>query len=140
MEADALLVTLANDLSSTYDLSKETARKLSTKSFLPHRLLSTNGKESKLGGVKKRGKIAIYRYISYRLGEDILSLNAVMIDKDEERVSWRVDGPDHLLLNKEDRYPELNITVGAWFDEFFDAEQKFRMLVDAVAPRNGSPK
>ncbi len=145
MDADALLVTLANNLRSNYDLSETTARKLSTKPFRPHRLLSKNGKESKLGGAKKRGQIAIYRYISYRLGNDIVSLAAVMVDKDQGRVTWNVSGPDHLLPNQENSSPESEIkrwarTREVWFDKFSDAENKFRELMSAVAPKSRPQK
>ena len=134
-EADAFLVDLANKLSFEYDLSEATARALSTKSFRPHRLLAKNGKQSKLGGIKKRGRIAIYRYISYRRDDDIVGLAAVMINKDEEGVIWKVDGPDRLLPNREDRYPGLEISWGVWFVQFADAEVQFRLLLNAIAPK-----
>jgi hypothetical protein len=135
IEADVLLVDLANKLNVEYDLSEAAARALSNGRFRPHRLLAKNGTQSKLGGIKKRGQIAIYRYISYRRNDDIVGLAAVMINKDDEGVFWKVDGPEHLLHNREDRYPELEIDWGVWFAQFSEAEAQFRTLLNAIAPK-----
>lgn len=135
IEANALLVELAKKLNEIYDLTVETARKLSTRPFRPHRLLAKNGQESKIGGVKKRGEVAIYRFISYRINEDIVSLAAVMIDKEAESVTWLVGGPDRLLQNTETRPVGSETGQGVWLAQFADAAEQFTKLLDAIAPK-----
>ena len=135
IDADALLVTLAHKLVEVYDLSEETARKLSTKNFRAHRLLSKNSKQSKIGGVKKRGEVAIYRFISYRINDESVSLAAVMIDKNDTDVFWMVNGPIRLLPNQESCSFGEEICIGVWCNQFIDAEAQFIKLLDALAPK-----
>ena len=134
IDADNCLVTLAKKLDESYDLTEETARGLSTAPFRAHRLLAKSGKESKIGGVKKRGEVAIYRFISYRINEDVASLAAIMIDKDDESVVWLVGGPDRFLPDQESRQLGSEIGQGVWLAQFSEAEERFRKLVDAIAP------
>lgn len=134
-DTDELLVRLANDLMTTYDLSEETAQKLSANRIRPLSMLSKNGKMSKIGGFKKRGEVAIFRYISYRIGDATISLAAVMAREGEDQVTWRVDGPDHLVPAKEERYLGTKTSRGVWFNNFEDTAEKFRDLIALLAPK-----
>lgn len=139
IDADDLLVGLANELDSEFDLSEATARMLATTKFRPHRLLAKGGKHSKLGGVQKRGQVAVYRYISYRRDDASISLAAVMGDKADGRAVWRIDGPETLVPGKESRFPGLDIDLGVWCETFDEAKEKFRRLIETLAPkRRGS--
>ena len=133
-EADESLVTLARDLSLTFDLSPSTAKRLSSIPIRALTLLSKSGDASKIGGVKKRGEAQIYRYISYRISSYEVSLAAVMVSADEDRVSWRIDGSDELVTEKTQRYCGLEISYGMWFDDFEPAAKKFRELIAIIAP------
>ena len=134
-DADNLLVTLAKKIDESYDLTEKTAKGLSTAPFRAHRLLAKSGKESKIGGVKKRGEVAIYRFISYRINQDIVSVAAVMIGKDDENVFWFVGGPDRLMPEQESRPIGTETIQGMWFENIADAEFEFRQLLNAIAPR-----
>jgi len=134
-DADELLCQLATELMASYDLSKETALKLSGNRIRPLALLSKNGKLSKLGGIQKRGQFAVYRYISYRTSDATVSLAAVMAHEDEGRVTWQMNGPDHLVTEKEERYPNTEVSRGAWFEDFESAAAQFRRLIAKIAPK-----
>ena len=138
IEADSLLVSFVFELSNIYDLTEARASSLARKPFRPHSLLARNNRESKLGGLRSQGRVAIYRYISYRLNDDILSLSGILIEKEDNLLLWRVDGPDRLMADKEDRYPALGLKPAMWVDNFTEAEQIFRLLIDAIAPRRTS--
>ena len=81
-----------------------------------------------------QGEVAIYRFISYRINEDVASLAAIMIDKDDESVVWLVGGADSFLPDQESRQLGSEIGQGVWLAQFSEAEERFRKLVDAIAP------
>lgn len=86
-------------LSKKYDLSAETAQKASAdvKRFQTHNLTQPNG-TAKLGGLQRKGKCAMDRYISYRVRDDILSLNAFRLkNADTSPVEFHVFGPQEHL-------------------------------------------
>ena len=94
-ECSHQLSELAKHLSSKYDLTAETATKKSegVKGFRPHSLTAKNG-QAKLGGEQRTGRVAMDRYISYRLKNDIVSLTAWLESKeDPENLKWQVFGP-----------------------------------------------
>lgn len=88
------LSDLATYLSFKYDLSSETAAKMSKeiKGFRAHQITAKNG-QAKLGGDQRIGKVAIDRYISYRVGNEPVALTALLISQDsEEGLLWQVLG------------------------------------------------
>jgi hypothetical protein len=62
-------------MAAKYDLSEETAKAKSegVKGFRSHKLLDAQG-YAKLGGYQRDGSVAVDRYVSYRRGNDIVSL------------------------------------------------------------------
>ena len=76
------LAVVGKEMAEKYDLSEETARARSAgvKGFRSHKLLDAKG-YAKLGGHQRDGTVAVDRYISYRRGNDIVSLG-VWLPKD----------------------------------------------------------
>jgi hypothetical protein len=76
---------VAEALGKRFDLTAQTARKLSIGSsrFMPHSLTAKNG-EAKTGGAMKEGKLAIDRYISYRLRDELISLAYILFKEEPE--------------------------------------------------------
>ncbi len=76
------LAVVGKEMAEKYDLSEETAkaRSAGVKGFRSHKLLDAKG-YAKLGGHQRDGTVAIDRYISYRRGNDIVSLG-VWLPKD----------------------------------------------------------
>ncbi len=77
------IAVIGNDVAGKYDLSEATAKAKSSgvKGFRAHRLLDSKG-HAKLGGHQRNGTVAIDRYISYRLGNDVVTLG-VWLPKDK---------------------------------------------------------
>jgi hypothetical protein len=76
------LAAVGKEMAEKYDLTEETAKARSegVKGFRSHKLLDAKG-FAKLGGHQRDGTVAIDRYISYRRGNDIVSLG-VWLPKD----------------------------------------------------------
>src|ERR1700755_954895 len=74
-EVSGQLAAVGKEMAEKYDLSEETAKANSAgvKGFRSHRLLDAKG-YAKLGGHQRDGTGAVDRYISYRRGNDIVSL------------------------------------------------------------------
>ena len=81
-EVSERLAVVGKEMAAKYDLSEETAKAKSegVKGFKAHRLLDSKG-FAKLGGHQRDGSVAIDRYISYRRGNDIVTLG-VWLPKD----------------------------------------------------------
>jgi len=81
-EMSAELAAVGKQMAEKYDLSEETAkaRSAGVKGFRSHKLLDAKG-YAKLGGHQRDGSVAIDRYISYRSGNDIVTLG-VWLAKD----------------------------------------------------------
>jgi hypothetical protein len=142
-----LLVAVAKDLASKYDLGPEKARSLSigTKRFIPHKLLDGKG-NAKTGGAQKAGRVVFDRYISYRLRDDNYALVGILLDGDDEAgVRYQVLGPSSLLSNYrlfKDLRPYLldGETLGGnlggeEFDNFEEASARYVWMIDQVAPK-----
>lgn len=149
LEQDAveMIVDLANELKKIYDFGTDKARSLSadTKHFMPHRLLDSKG-SAKVGGAQKQGRVAFDRYISYRLKDEIYALLAILFDSEDQRsVKYQVFGPPRLLENfaplAEVRPYLMDDEVigkssgGEEFDNFKEAADRFRWLIEQVAPK-----
>jgi hypothetical protein len=136
-------------LASRYDLSLETARNLSAgaKNFKAHNLTAKNG-EAKTGGAKKEGKLEIDRYISYRVGESLVSLAFIQFkDEPEENARYYVIGTDDVMTEGQ-RFTELlaDKTGYGWspaftarmnvvsFDESGLATVAYEALIAKLAP------
>jgi len=76
------LAEVGKQMAEKYDLSEETAKAKSAgvKGFRSHKLLDAKG-FAKLGGSQRDGTVAIDRYISYRRGNDVVTLG-VWLPKD----------------------------------------------------------
>ena len=91
----------ALELGSKYDLSPDTARTLSvgTPRFQPHRLTQNDG-TAKIGGLQRSGRCRMDRYVSYRRGNDVISLNIWLpAEAKDEELEFQVFGPKALLEN-----------------------------------------
>ena len=93
------LAAVGKEMAAKYDLSEETAKAKSAgvKGFRSHKLLDAKG-YAKLGGHQRDGTVAVDRYISYRLGNDIVSLG-VWLPKDAplEDHEFHVGAPPAML-------------------------------------------
>lgn len=76
---------VAVELNGRYDLSRETARKLSvgTKHFQPHSLTDPKG-DGKTGGSMKGGRMQIDRYISYRVRDSVACVAYLLFPGESE--------------------------------------------------------
>ncbi|QWG20405.1 hypothetical protein KMZ68_11500 [Bradyrhizobium sediminis] len=93
------LAAVGREMAAKYDLSEETAKAKSAgvKGFRAHKLLDAKG-YAKLGGMQRDGSVAIDRYISYRRGTDVVSLNVFLLkDQPIEAHEFHVIAPKALL-------------------------------------------
>jgi hypothetical protein len=83
-EVSEQLAAVGREMAAKYDLSEQTAkaRSAGVKGFRAHKLLDSKG-SAKLGGHQRNGTVAVDRYISYRRGNDIVTLG-VWLPKDRE--------------------------------------------------------
>lgn len=98
-EISGQLAAVGKELAEKYDLSEETAKEKSigVKGFRSHKLLDAKG-YAKLGGLQRDGTVAIDRYISYRRGNDIVTLG-VWLPKDApiEDHEFHVSAPPAMI-------------------------------------------
>ena len=93
------LADVGREVAAKYDLTEETAKAKSVgvKGFKAHRLLDAKG-FAKLGGMQRDGSVAVDRYISYRRGPDIVSLNVFLLkDQPVESHEFHVIAPKAML-------------------------------------------
>ena len=95
------LATVGKEVAGKYDLSEATAKAKSAgvKGFKSHKLLDAKG-YAKLGGHQRNGAVAVDRYISYRLGNNIVALG-VWLPKDQplDAHEFHVTGPAAAIDN-----------------------------------------
>ena len=93
------LAAVGKAMAEKYDLSEATAKARSAgiKGFRSHKLLDAQG-YAKLGGSQRDGSVAVDRYISYRRGNDIVTLG-VWLSKDAPIADheFRVSAPAAML-------------------------------------------
>jgi hypothetical protein len=98
-EMSGQLAVVGKEMAEKYDLSEETAKARSegVKGFRSHKLLDAKG-YAKLGGHQRDGTVAVDRYISYRRGNDIVTLG-VWLPKDAavESHEFHVSGPAAMI-------------------------------------------
>jgi hypothetical protein len=93
------LATIGKQMAEKYDLSEETAKAKSAgvKGFRSHKLLDAKG-FAKLGGHQRDGTVAIDRYISYRRGNDVVTLGVWLLkDAPLEDHEFHVSGPAGMI-------------------------------------------
>jgi hypothetical protein len=86
-------------MAAKYDLSEETAKAKSAgiKGFRSHKLLDAQG-YAKLGGHQRDGTVAVDRYVSYRRGNDIVSLGVWLLkDAPIESHEFHVSAPAAMI-------------------------------------------
>ena len=96
--------------------------------------------------MQKAARVAFDRYISYRLKDEVYALLAILFDsKEDNHVKYQVFGPPRLLENfapLSDVRPYLlddeviGISAGGEeFNNFEEASNRFKWLIDQVAPK-----
>ena len=94
-EISGQLAAVGKEMAEKYDLSEETAKAKSAgiKGFRSHKLLDAQG-YAKLGGSQRDGTVAVDRYISYRRGNDIVTLGVWLLKEAPiEDHEFHVSGP-----------------------------------------------
>jgi hypothetical protein len=107
----AQLAAVGKEMAEKYDLSEETAKAKSAgvKGFRSHKLLDAKG-YAKLGGHQRDGTVAVDRYISYRRGNDIVTLGVWLLkDAAVEDHEFHVSAPPHMI---EDGKPFSDVRPG----------------------------
>jgi hypothetical protein len=98
-EVSARIAEVGKAMAAKYDLSEDTAKTKSAgvKGFKSHRLLDSKG-SAKLGGHQRNGSVAVDRYISYRLGNDVVSLGVWLLkDAQVESHEFHVIAPASMI-------------------------------------------
>ncbi len=98
-DMSAQLAAVGREMADKYDLSEETAKANSAgvKGFRSHKLLDAKGL-AKLGGHQRDGTVAVDRYISYRRGNDIVTLGVWLLkDAPVEDHEFHVSGPAAMI-------------------------------------------
>jgi hypothetical protein len=93
------LAAVGKEMAEKYDLSEETAKAKSAgvKGFRSHKLLDAKG-FAKLGGHQRDGTVAVDRYISYRCGNDIVTLGVWLLkDAPLEDHEFHVSAPASMI-------------------------------------------
>jgi hypothetical protein len=93
------IAAVGKEMAEKYDLSEETAKAKSAgvKGFRSHKLLDAQG-YAKLGGSQRDGTVAVDRYISYRLGNDIVTLGVWLLkDAPIDAHEFHVSGPAAMI-------------------------------------------
>lgn len=142
-EAAALLRTFASGLLAKYDLSAETAKRLSKgiKGFRAVELLGKTG-SAKLGGLQRNGSVSLESYISYRLRDDRVFLAYLLLkDRPISEARWVTFGPRRLLPDAQLVAEQMeglgNIyagEVGLVTESFAAASDLFAQLIREFAP------
>jgi hypothetical protein len=98
-EISGQLAAVGKQMADKYDLSEETAKARSegVKGFRSHKLLDAKG-FAKLGGSQRDGTVAVDRYVSYRLGNGIVSLGVWLLkDAPIEDHEFHVSAPAGMI-------------------------------------------
>ena len=93
------IAAVGREMAAKYDLSEDTAkaRSADVKGFRAHKLLDSKG-SAKLGGHQRNGSVAVDRYISYRRGNDVVSLGVWLLkDSPVESHEFHVIAPSSMI-------------------------------------------
>lgn len=140
------IADLAHDIAKSYDLSEATASKLSEgfKGFKAHKALGSDGL-AKTGGLKKEGKAQISRLTSYRVKEEIVALEAILLKgASPDALRYVVRAPKSRMprgLPIADIIPELAgsdiakaVAHFIAYEDFDEAANHYRELISQLAP------
>jgi hypothetical protein len=147
-EVSSDLSAFAAELSREFDLSKETAIRLSAgiPRYKPHSIAGKDGK-AKIGGWKRKRLCDLDTYISYRLKNDVLTLGAWLgKGRPEQELEYQVMGSSSLFespLSHRDLRPGIPAGpeallhgYGVRFSNPGDAKKLFHSLLLKIgAPR-----
>ena len=137
-EADAQLTALAKNLLAKYDLSPDTAKRLSQgiKGFRSLELIGKNG-ATKVGGLQRNGALALDRYVSYRRRNALIKMEYVLLNgRPIEDARWLVIAPLSLLpegLVITEQMPGLKAIKGAFEGETGIVTNDFDQAAGAFA-------
>jgi len=98
-DMSAQLAAVGKEMAEKYDLSEETAKAKSAgvKGFRSHKLLDAKG-YAKLGGHQRDGTVAVDRYVSYRRGNDVVTLGVWLLkDAPIENHEFHVSAPAEMI-------------------------------------------
>jgi hypothetical protein len=98
-DMSAQLAAVGRQMADKYDLSEATAKANSAgvKGFRAHKLMDARG-FAKLGGHQRDGTVAVDRYISYRRGNDIVTLGVWLLkDAPIEDHEFHVSAPAEMI-------------------------------------------
>lgn len=145
-QTSLLLAEAILDIDKKYDLSKETAEKLSegTPRFIAHNLLAADGR-AKVGGARMKGRVAISNFVSYRLKNNVFALCIVLEhNKLPSATKYIVLAPqeylknftpiDNLIPMEEDDNFGL-VHGGEEFKSYDEALDSFTKIIEKVAPK-----
>jgi hypothetical protein len=143
------IADFVHDLARTIDLSEDSAAKRSVgvKGFKAHKALGSDGL-AKTGGLKKEGKAQISRLTSYRTGNDIVALEAILLKgAPNDALRYVVRAPKAMMprgMPLADAMPELAGTDLAKavahfivYEDFDKAATAYREFVSQLAPARG---
>ena len=144
--ADAI-AELVRTLASRYDMSAETALRLSRgfPSFKPRQALGRDG-DALVGGAKMAGRVAIDRYTAYRVKDQTISLS-VILEKGEpiDKLKYIVQASPSTLLKNPEPLTKIRSTAndetsltngehGELFQTFSAAAECYESLISQLAP------
>ena len=128
------LADVGKQMAEKYDLTEETAKAKSAgvKGFRAHKLLDSKG-YAKLGGMQRDGSVAVDRYISYRRGNDIVTLGVFLLkDQPVEDREFHVIAPK-AVLDGGKPVAEIRPTATEKQKQSADSGLAFKELSDAAA-------
>jgi hypothetical protein len=143
------IADLAHDIAKSFDLSEAAATKLSEgfKGFKAHKALGSDGM-AKTGGLKKEGKAQISRLTSYRVKDEIVALEAILLKgANPDALRYVVRAPKARMprgLPIADVMPELAgsdiakaVAHFIAYEDFDEAANHYRDLIAQLAPPRG---
>jgi hypothetical protein len=141
-EMSTQLAGVGRRMAEKYDLSEETAkaRSAGVKGFRAHKLVGSDG-QAKLGGLQRAGFVAVDRYISYRRGNDVVSLG-VFLPKDHD-ISERkffviapqamLDSGEPIDAIRDNHGQKQSADSGRMFDDLESATAVFDKVLARIA-------
>lgn len=147
LQLDEQLIAVQQELAKNYDLSLDTAKRLSVGSsrFRAHEQLSSTGR-SKTGDHQLKKRLKIDRYISYRIKDSACALACVQLGDDGDQVRFQVMGPK-VYLDQNYKEPKQlrpylgdDENLGAYeggeeYARFEEAATRYKWLIEKVAPK-----